>query len=69
MRWDLDLGRLCAVLLMIAVLTTDDNILVSLTADVATTYVLSRTADKRLDIARRHLDDTLATDPSTLANL
>jgi hypothetical protein len=35
---------------------------------VATHYVLIRTAEKRLDIARRHLGDTLATDLSTIAN-
>lgn len=54
---------------LLATLANYDNTLVSLTADVATHYVLIRTAEKRLDIARRHLGDTLATDLSTIANL
>ena len=52
-----------------ATLANDDNIRVSLTTDVATHDVLSRAAEKRLDIAWRHRGDTLATDLSTIATL
>lgn len=41
---------------LLANLATYDNALVSLTADVANDYVLLRTAQSRLDIARRNVD-------------
>jgi NodT family efflux transporter outer membrane factor (OMF) lipoprotein len=41
---------------LLATLANYDNTLVSLIADVATDYVLIRTAEKRLDIARRNVD-------------
>ncbi|HYQ91540.1 MAG TPA: efflux transporter outer membrane subunit [Candidatus Competibacteraceae bacterium] len=41
---------------LLATIADYDNTLVSLTADVATNYVLIRTAEKRLDIARRNVD-------------
>jgi NodT family efflux transporter outer membrane factor (OMF) lipoprotein len=41
---------------LFASLADYDNTLVSLTADVATNYVLIRTAEKRLDIARRNVE-------------
>jgi len=41
---------------LLATIADYDNTLVSLTADVATNYVLIRTAEKRLDIARRNVE-------------
>ncbi len=41
---------------LLARLADYDNTLVSLTADVATNYVLMRTAEQRLDIARRNVE-------------
>jgi len=41
---------------LLSTLADYDNTLVSLTADVASTYVLIRTAEKRLSIARRNVE-------------
>lgn len=41
---------------LLASLADYDNTLVSLTADVALAYILIRTAEKRLEIARRNLE-------------
>jgi NodT family efflux transporter outer membrane factor (OMF) lipoprotein len=60
--WELDFwGRFrraveSADYTLLASLADYDNTLVSLTADVALSYILIRTAEKRLDIARRNVE-------------
>jgi NodT family efflux transporter outer membrane factor (OMF) lipoprotein len=60
--WELDLwGRFrraveSADYDLLAALMDYDSLLVSLTADAATDYILIRTAEKRLDIARRNVE-------------